>query len=68
MSLDPLPCLFLPTSHTVLAIPSKGYSPLSDSRITEGGPVSSPKHLPASLGYHGSIVNAESGNEKKYEI
>lgn len=30
--------------------------------------MSSPKHLPASLGYHGSIVNAESGKEKRYEI
>lgn len=27
--------------------------------------MSSLKHLPASLGYHGSIVNAESGTEKK---
>ena len=30
--------------------------------------MSSLKHLPPSLGYHGSIVNAESGKEKRYEI
>lgn len=30
--------------------------------------MSSLKHLPPSLGYHGSIVNAESGKEKMYAI
>lgn len=48
--------------------PSKRYTPLCDPRITEGGPVPRPKHLPTSLGYHGAIVNAESGKEKRYEI
>lgn len=72
-----LPCLHDPGPSSLLIFayspynpiyPSKRYTPLCDSRITEGGPMPGPKHLPTSLGYHGSIVNAESGKEKRYEI